>query len=104
MAVTPNLVPASVTAVSGLATVLAGAPWWGVTVCLLLALAATAVQAVFPQDSPDRLVWWMDRREHRSRRAMARTTSPPQGTSRPPGAEPGDGAPPDGPRPGCQPP
>ncbi|MGW2995417.1 hypothetical protein ACWDA9_27925 [Streptomyces sp. NPDC001193] len=72
MAVTPNLVPASVGAVSGLATVLAGAPWWGVAVCLLLSLAATAVQTVFPQDSPDRLTWWTDRREHHTRRAAAR--------------------------------
>ncbi|MFW3477153.1 hypothetical protein ACN24M_39470 [Streptomyces microflavus] len=57
MAVSPNLVPASVTAVSGLATAMAGAPWWGVVVCLVLTLAATSVQTLFPQDSPDRLTW-----------------------------------------------
>ncbi|MER5889210.1 hypothetical protein ABT160_35745 [Streptomyces sp. NPDC001941] len=72
MAVTPNLVPASVGAVSGLATALAGAPWWGVAICLLLSLVATAIQTVFPQDSSDRLTWWTDRREHRTRRAATR--------------------------------
>ncbi|MFJ8888546.1 hypothetical protein ACIRJR_34795 [Streptomyces sp. NPDC102402] len=65
MALSPNLVPASVTAVSGLATVMAGAPWWGVVICLVLALAATSVQTLFPQDSPDRLTWWTNLREHR---------------------------------------
>lgn len=65
MPVSPNLVPASVTAVSGLATVMAGAPWWGVVICLVLALAATSMQTLFPQDSPDRLTWWTNHREHR---------------------------------------
>jgi hypothetical protein len=65
MAVSPNLVPASVTAVSGLATVMAGAPWWGVVICLVLVLAATSLQSVFPQDSRDRLAWWANHREHR---------------------------------------
>ncbi|MEU9951351.1 hypothetical protein [Streptomyces sp. NPDC047939] len=65
MAVSPNLVPASVTAVSGLATAMAGAPWWGVVICLVLTLAATSVQTLFPQDSPDRLTWWTNHREHR---------------------------------------
>ncbi|MEU9529670.1 hypothetical protein DLE01_15705 [Streptomyces sp. FT05W] len=72
MAVSPNLVPASVTAVSGLATVMAGAPWWGVVICLVLALAATSVQTLFPQDSPDRLTWWMDHRAHRLLRRTRR--------------------------------
>ncbi|WP_371631862.1 hypothetical protein OG892_39775 [Streptomyces sp. NBC_00341] len=65
MAVSPNLVPASVTAVSTLATATAGAPWWGVVICLVLVLAATSVQTLFPQDSPDRLIWWTNHREHR---------------------------------------
>lgn len=65
MAVSANLVPASVTAVSGLATAMAGAPWWGVVICLALVLAATSVQTLFPQDSPDRLTWWTNHREHR---------------------------------------
>ncbi|MET8379308.1 hypothetical protein [Streptomyces microflavus] len=78
MAVTPNLVPASVTAVSGLATVLAGAPWWSVIICLVLALAATSVQTLFPQDSPDRLTWWTDHRAHRHlRRAHRRQRATP---------------------------
>ncbi|MGW7348005.1 hypothetical protein [Streptomyces sp. NPDC054854] len=68
MAISPNLVPASVTAVSGLTTAMAGAPWWGVVMCLVLTLAATSVQTVFPQDSTDRLTWWTNRRAHRTRR------------------------------------
>lgn len=65
MNVSPNLVPASVTAVSGLATAVAGAPWWGVVICLALTLAASSLQTLFPQDSPDRLTWWTNHREHR---------------------------------------
>jgi hypothetical protein len=78
MAVSPNLVPASVTAVSGLATVMAGAPWWGVVICLVLTLAATSVQALFPQDSPDRLTWWTNHREHQHlRRTHQHRDTPP---------------------------
>ncbi|CAO0826110.1 hypothetical protein ABT309_38310 [Streptomyces microflavus] len=65
MAASTNLVPASVTAVAGLATAIAGAPWWGVVICLVLTLTATSVQNLFPQDSPDRLTWWTDHRTHR---------------------------------------
>ncbi|MFE0778926.1 hypothetical protein [Streptomyces sp. NPDC058861] len=78
MALTPNLIPASVTAVSGLATVMAGAPWWGVVICLVLTLAATSVQTLFPQDSPDRLTWWTNRRTHRHlRRTRQQQNTPP---------------------------
>ncbi|WP_299542456.1 hypothetical protein [uncultured Streptomyces sp.] len=72
MPVSPNLVPASVTAVSGLATVMAGAPWWSTLICLTLALAATSVQTLFPQDSPDRLTWWTNHRAHRHLRRNTR--------------------------------
>lgn len=65
MGVSPNLVPASVTAASGLATTMAGAPWWGIIICLVLTLTATSLQALFPQDSPDRLTWWTNQRDHR---------------------------------------
>ncbi|WP_328868606.1 hypothetical protein [Streptomyces sp. NBC_00304] len=65
MAVSPNLVPASVTAASGLTTTMAGAPWWGIIICLVLTLTATSLQALFPQDSSDRLIWWTNHREHR---------------------------------------
>ncbi|MFJ4871372.1 hypothetical protein [Streptomyces sp. NPDC088757] len=77
MAVTPNLVPASVTAVSGLATVMAGAPWWGVVICLVLTLTATSVQTLFPQDSPDRLTWWTNRRTHRQQHQQNTPPAPP---------------------------
>ncbi|WP_326701904.1 hypothetical protein OG909_32900 (plasmid) [Streptomyces sp. NBC_01754] len=65
MAVPPNLVPASVTTASGLTTTMAGAPWWGIIICLVLTLTATSLQALFPQDSSDRLTWWTNHREHR---------------------------------------
>ncbi|WP_329201900.1 MULTISPECIES: hypothetical protein [unclassified Streptomyces] len=68
MAVSSNLVPASVAAASGLAATMAGVPWWGVVLCLILVLAATSLQSVFPQDSSDRLTWWTNLRDHRTRR------------------------------------
>ncbi|MEV0876026.1 MULTISPECIES: hypothetical protein [Streptomyces] len=78
MARSSNLVPASVTAVCGLVTVMAGAPWWGVVICLVLVLAATSVQTLFPQDSPDRLTWWTNHREHRRLRHHDRREIPPR--------------------------
>ncbi|MFF7366008.1 hypothetical protein [Streptomyces sp. NPDC008125] len=72
MPAAPNLVPASVTAVSGLATVMAGAPWWCVMICLVLTLAAKSVQTLFPQDSCDRLTWWTNHREHQQLRHTQR--------------------------------
>ncbi|MFG3155361.1 hypothetical protein ACGF7W_25315 [Streptomyces sp. NPDC048219] len=71
-----NLVPASVIAVSGLATMMAGAPWWGVIICLVLVLAATSVQTLFPQDSPDRLAWWTNHRAHRHLRRTQQQDTP----------------------------
>jgi hypothetical protein len=81
MPASPNLVPASVTAVSGLATVMAGAPWWGVIICLVLVLATTSVQTLFPQDSPDRLAWWTN---HRAHRHLRRTQQQQDTPTRPP--------------------
>jgi hypothetical protein len=56
-------------ATSGLAY--AGAPWWAVTMIAVVgAIGATAVavvQAVFPQDSRDRLGWWRDQRQRSTR-------------------------------------
>jgi hypothetical protein len=45
----------------------AGAPWW--TICLLstLGLAAACLQIVFPQDSPDKVAWWSERRRTQRR-------------------------------------
>ncbi|MBQ1116262.1 hypothetical protein [Streptomyces sp. C3-3] len=91
MAASTNLVPASVTAVAGLATAIAGAPWWGVVICLVLTLTAASVQNLFPQDSPDRLTWWTDHRTHRHLRRTHNNnptrpgigTDPDQHTDRP---------------------
>ncbi|HTX26606.1 MAG TPA: hypothetical protein VME19_06280 [Streptosporangiaceae bacterium] len=45
----------------------AGVPWW--TICLLgtLGLAAMCLQIVFPQDSPDKVAWWSERRRYQRR-------------------------------------
>jgi hypothetical protein len=42
-----------------------GAPWW--TICLLgtIGLAVVGLQIVFPQDSPDKVAWWSERRRTR---------------------------------------
>jgi hypothetical protein len=50
----------------------AGAPWW--TICLLgtFGLAAMCLQIVFPQDSPDRVAWWSERRRYHRRRGIVR--------------------------------
>ncbi|MFF4309668.1 hypothetical protein ACWCY6_42635 [Streptomyces sp. 900105755] len=77
MAVTQNLVPAVVSGVGGLATALAGAPWWTTVLCLGLTLIVTSLQLVFPQESRDRLAWWKDRREYlQGRRAARRRRDP----------------------------
>jgi hypothetical protein len=47
---------------------MAGAPWWALTVCVVLVLGVIALQSVFPQDSADRLAWWKDRRRYREPR------------------------------------
>jgi hypothetical protein len=46
--------------IGGVATALAGAPWW-ITALLLIVVV---VQTIFPQESGDRLEWWRDRRRH----------------------------------------
>ncbi len=43
------------------------APWWVRVVCMLAGFAYGALRAVFPQRSADRLTWWTDRRQYRSR-------------------------------------
>ena len=45
----------------------AGAPWW--TVCLLdmLGVAMICLQIIFPQDSPDKVAWWSERRRYQRR-------------------------------------
>ncbi|MEU6798986.1 hypothetical protein ABZ907_45455 [Nonomuraea wenchangensis] len=46
--------------IGGVATALAGAPW-RITVLVLI---VAVIQAIFPQESGDRLEWWRDRRRH----------------------------------------
>lgn len=65
---------------AGIATVLVGpilstvtdSPWLMVVGVVATLLAVFALQAVFPQDSTDRLAWWKDRRVHGTRRWEAK--------------------------------
>ncbi|MEV6394748.1 hypothetical protein AB0M39_08215 [Streptomyces sp. NPDC051907] len=58
-----------------LAAALNGAPGWALATILLGGLAVVLVQsalhALIPQESGDRLAWWIDRRDQRSRRRRA---------------------------------
>lgn len=61
-------------AISSAASALIGAPWWLAAAGLVylgLSLITAAIQAVFPQESADRLTWWRDRREHQRLRREA---------------------------------
>jgi hypothetical protein len=37
-------------------------PWWAGFLLAVLGLGAAGVRIVFPQDSPDKLAWWRERR------------------------------------------
>src|SRR5580693_7478146 len=43
------------------------APWWSFCLLSVLGLAAVCLQIVFPQDSPDKLAWWRERRRTKHR-------------------------------------
>ena len=51
-----------------------GGPWWAEFALAALVLLTTCLRIVFPQDSPDKLAWWRDRRRtrHRSRATAGR--------------------------------
>jgi hypothetical protein len=42
-----------------------GGPWWAEFCLAALALLTVCLRIVFPQDSPDKLAWWRDRRRTR---------------------------------------
>jgi hypothetical protein len=48
-----------------------GGPWWAgfllIALSFLVGFLVTCLRIVFPQDSPDRLAWWRDRRKSRRR-------------------------------------
>jgi hypothetical protein len=44
-----------------------GGPWWAEFALMALAMLAVVLRIVFPQDSPDKLAWWRDRRLTRQR-------------------------------------
>lgn len=48
----------------GLALAWSGAPWWATLLVVLVFCPVLLVQAIFPQNSRDRLAWWRDRRKH----------------------------------------
>jgi hypothetical protein len=41
---------------------MAAGPWWAGFLLAVLGLLAVGVRIVFPQDSPDKLAWWRERR------------------------------------------
>jgi len=45
-----------------------GGPWWAEFCLAALALLTVCLRIVFPQDSPDKLAWWRDRRRTRPAR------------------------------------
>ena len=45
-------------------------PWWAGFLLAVLGLVTAGVRIVFPQDSPDKLAWWRERR--RASRLKAR--------------------------------
>lgn len=44
-----------------------GGPWWAEFALAGLVLLTMCLRIVFPQDSPDKLAWWRDRRQSRRR-------------------------------------
>ncbi|MFI7643353.1 hypothetical protein [Nonomuraea sp. NPDC049400] len=72
--------------IGGVATALAGAPWWitvGAYGCFALVLIVMVVQTIFPQESADRLEWWRDHRRHQRLAAHKNAvgTKPPHRTA-----------------------
>jgi hypothetical protein len=45
----------------------ADGPWWAGFLLIALGFLVTCLRIVFPQDSPDKLAWWRDRRQSRRR-------------------------------------
>jgi hypothetical protein len=43
------------------------APWWSFCLLTALGLVAVCLRIVFPQDSPDKLTWWSERRRTKHR-------------------------------------
>lgn len=74
------LAGAGIGSVVVLAVVLNGAPGWAVVAIVLgglaVVLAQSALHVLIPQDSGDRLTWWINRRDQRSRRRQARRCQP----------------------------
>jgi hypothetical protein len=57
-------------------------PWWADFLLAALGLLALCLRIVFPQDSPDKLAWWRDRRRagrRRRRRAVGPCRGPCDG-------------------------
>jgi hypothetical protein len=51
-------------------------PWWAGFLLAVLGLVTAGVRIVFPQDSPDKLAWWRERRRAsrlKARRGKRRT-------------------------------
>jgi hypothetical protein len=67
---------------------LAAGPWWAGFLLAVLGLTAVLVRIVFPQDSPDKVTWWRERRRasrHRgadTKRRKRRASRPSAGAGR----------------------
>jgi hypothetical protein len=85
----PALAGAGLGSVSTLTLITTGAPWPAVLTLALaglaVVLAQSALQALAPQDSPDRLTWWTRRWDHHTRR---RTPPAPPPDTPPPHTRP----------------
>jgi hypothetical protein len=57
---------------------LATAPWWIAAAILAGSVLCALVGMVFPQDSADRLEWWLDRRRNRRRRRPGHSPARPR--------------------------
>jgi hypothetical protein len=45
----------------------ANVPWWAFCLLTAFGLAAVCLRIVFPQNSPDKVAWWSERRRSRRR-------------------------------------
>ena len=55
-------------ALPSVAAAVSAVPWWAVLCLAVLSLLCSALRAVFPQDSADRLAWWERRWAQKSAR------------------------------------
>ncbi|WP_328406417.1 hypothetical protein OHS70_38420 (plasmid) [Streptomyces sp. NBC_00390] len=79
---TPALAGAGIGSVGALTAAMAGAPWGAVLslaiVGLVVVLLQSALHVLIPQESDHRLTWWINLREHRTRRRSPQPQPAPE--------------------------